>query len=109
MSYGGYGHSNNSGSSWVTIIVGIILLLFLTSATKSCSRSESHMIYLSEGYCYHEDTHIIYIESEVGRYGIEHHMLSIMMRMVKSTNMILILENGFQLINKIIYSLITRR
>lgn len=54
MSYGGYGHSNNSGSSWVTIIVGIILLLFLTSATKSCSRSESH---------------IIYIESEVGRYG----------------------------------------
>lgn len=27
------------------------------------------MIYLSEGYCYHEDTHIIYIESEVGRYG----------------------------------------
>ena len=69
MSYGGYGHSNNSGSSWVTIIVGIILLLFLTSATKSYSRSESHMIYLSEGYCYHEDTHIIYIESEVGRYG----------------------------------------
>lgn len=69
MSYGGYGHSNNSGGSWVTIIVGIILLLFLTSATKSCSRSESHMIYLSEGYCYHEDTHIIYIESEVGRYG----------------------------------------
>lgn len=69
MSYGGYRSSNNSGSSLVSIIACIILLLFLTSVTKSCSRSESHMVYLSDGYCYHEDTYIIYIESEVGRYS----------------------------------------
>lgn len=33
---------------------------------KQGGRSRSNMIYISEGYCYHESSHIIYIESGSG-------------------------------------------
>lgn len=71
MNYGSgyYGKSSSSSPSFLSLVAMFILILILTAGMKSCSRSESHMIYLSDGYTYHEDTKIIYIESESGRYG----------------------------------------
>lgn len=70
MSYGynyGYGGSSKS-PSWLTMIAMILIILAMAAGMKACSRSEAHMIYLGDGYVYHEDTHIIYIESSIGRY-----------------------------------------
>lgn len=69
MSYYGRNSYGSSNTSWGGIAAGIVLLAILTFGMKSCSRSEAHMIYLSDGYAYHEESHIIYIESETGRYG----------------------------------------
>ena len=52
-----------------TIIVGLIILLSLHSCSVNESRSERNMIPISEGYCYDQNTKIIYIESYTGRHG----------------------------------------
>lgn len=69
MSY----HSRNYGGSsgdwgWGSIIACIFAIIFLPMISRSCSRDYSNMIYLGDGYCYHEDTRIIYIESLEGKY-----------------------------------------
>lgn len=53
------------------IIRCVILILLITSSSRSCSRSERNMVSIKEGYCYDYDTQIIYIESYTGRYGLE--------------------------------------
>lgn len=53
------------------IIGCVILILLITSSSRSCSRSERNMVSIKEGYCYDYDTQIIYIESYTGRYGLE--------------------------------------
>lgn len=63
---------SDSVFSLVLKLVGIFLLLCLiTYGSQSCSRSEHNMIKIKSGYCYEEDTKIIYLESESGRYGTE--------------------------------------
>lgn len=59
------------GKFILTIIGCVIALSIIGSCSKSCSRSESNMIYIREGFAYHEDSKIIYVESEAGRYGME--------------------------------------
>lgn len=56
-------------SSWKEMIVTLILALACIYGCKACSRDEAHMIYMYDNYVYHEESHIIYIESETGRYG----------------------------------------
>ena len=70
MSYYNYNRSSGGSSTSVGgLIVLLVIFLILTGVFKSCSRSDAHMVYLSDGYCYHEESHIIYIESTVGRHG----------------------------------------
>lgn len=66
---GYYNYNKNSGMGTIGYCIALLVLLFVISGiSKSCSRSYSNMIYISDGYCYHEDTYIIYIESLTGRY-----------------------------------------
>jgi hypothetical protein len=59
-------------SSAILKIVGlIILLIMIVYYSQTCSRSEHNMIQIKSGYCYEEDTKIIYLESETSRYGLE--------------------------------------
>ena len=63
-------YENNDMLSLVLKIVGlIVLVVIIVSFSQSCSRSESNMVQIKNGYCYEEDTKIIYLESETGRYG----------------------------------------
>lgn len=59
------------GKLILEFIAIIIVMCIFTSCCQSCSRSERNMVYISEGYCYDQDTHIIYIESYTGRYGYD--------------------------------------
>ena len=53
-------------------VAGFLLAIaIISSCGKSCSRSDSNMVYIREGFVYHEDSKIIYVESETGRYGME--------------------------------------
>lgn len=54
-----------------TIILLLILMFFIHSCSVSDSRNDRNMVYIEEGYCYDQDTNIIYIESYSGRYGMD--------------------------------------
>lgn len=55
-------YSSNHPIFEIAIVMG--LAIFLSSASKSCNRSEAHMVYIENGYCYQEDSKIIYIEQD---------------------------------------------
>ena len=61
-------NDNGIGKLILEFIVLIIVICIFTSCSKSCSRSERNMVYISNGYCYDQNTQIIYIESYTGRY-----------------------------------------
>lgn len=67
MSYYSHRHSN-SDLSWEELIILLMLIFIISAVSKSCSRSNSHMIYIGDGYSYNEDSGLIYIEQTVGRY-----------------------------------------
>lgn len=52
-------------------IIGLIAIIVLISMASSChlsaNRSEHNMTVIEDGYCYDNNTHIIYIESITGR------------------------------------------
>ena len=52
-----------------TIVVLLIILFSFRSCSVNKNRSERNMIPISEGYCYDQNTKIIYIESYTGRHG----------------------------------------
>lgn len=57
------------GKLILEFIALIIVICIFTSCSRSCSRSGRNMVYISEGYCYDQNTQIIYIESYTGRHG----------------------------------------
>lgn len=59
------------GKLILEFIALIIVICIFTSCCQSCSRNERNMVYISEGYCYDQNTQIIYIESYTGRYGTD--------------------------------------
>lgn len=59
------------GKLILEFIAIIVVICIMTSYCQSCSRSDRNMVYISEGYCYDQDTQIIYIESYTGRYGMD--------------------------------------
>lgn len=59
------------GKLILEFIALIVVICIFTSCSQSCSRSDRNMVYISEGYCYDQDTQIIYIESYTGRYGMD--------------------------------------
>lgn len=64
-----YSNNDDSTGSLILKIVGcVILILIISAGSRSCSRSNSDMIYIQNGYCYDENTKIVYKESVVGRY-----------------------------------------
>lgn len=63
-----YSDNDNWGSIILKGIGCIILIFFISACSRSCSRENSNMIYIQNGYCYDADTKIIYKESIVGRY-----------------------------------------
>ena len=64
-------YKNSDGELILKFIACIIIMCILTSCCQSCSRSKRNMVYISDGYCYDQDTQIIYIESYTGRYGYD--------------------------------------
>lgn len=66
-----YKENDGIGKLILEFIVLIIVICIFTSCCQSCSRNERNMVYISEGYCYDQDTQIIYIESYTGRYGTD--------------------------------------
>ena len=50
-------------------LIAIIVLICMTSSYQlSANRNERNMTVIEDGYCYDNNTHIIYIESITGRY-----------------------------------------
>lgn len=64
-----YSEDNSIWKNIGTIIICVIVMLFVISISQSCSRQENNMTYICDGYCYDNDTYIIYREMESGRYG----------------------------------------
>jgi hypothetical protein len=64
-----YSNNDDSTGKLVLEIIGLVLLIiFISACSRACSRSSSDMIYIQSGYCYDENTKIIYKEIIVGRY-----------------------------------------
>lgn len=51
------------------VIVLITVLISLKSCATDTSRKEHNMILIEKGYCYDNDTRVIYIESLSSSYG----------------------------------------
>lgn len=56
-------------TSLAEVIIAVILLIFVSATFAECNREDAHMVYINDGYVYHEDSHIIYIENQTGPYG----------------------------------------
>ena len=70
MNYSNRYSDNIKTHHYVIILVCIVIILTVgTSMTKDKSRTDHNMIVIRDGYCYEADTHIVYLESESGRYG----------------------------------------
>lgn len=54
--------------SIIGLIGLIVFICMVSSCTLSSNRSEHNMTVIEDGYCYDNNTHIIYIESITGRY-----------------------------------------
>lgn len=64
-----YSNSDDSLGSIILKLIGcIILIIIISASSRACSRSDSNMVFIKDGYCYDADTKIIYKESIVGRY-----------------------------------------
>lgn len=57
------------GKSIVYFILAIIIVLSIKSCNTNSDREKYDMIPIEEGYCYNENTNIIYIEYTDERYG----------------------------------------
>ena len=64
-------YENESTQTLVFKIVGLLaLVIAIAFLTQSCNRNMQNMTQIKDGYCYENDTKIIYMESESGRYGL---------------------------------------
>lgn len=61
MSYNNRGY--RKGINIKEIIIFAIVIIILAVIMKVGNRYGSDMVYISNGYCYHKYSHIIYIES----------------------------------------------
>lgn len=68
--------NNWFGSYLIQVIIAIILVILISSALKSCSRSMNDMVYIGDGYCYSKESHIIHKEvttrRRVGRRNVSY-------------------------------------
>lgn len=51
----------------IKMILLFILVVYVLTVSQSCDRDKHNMKVIKDGYCYEEDTFIIYIEEDSGR------------------------------------------
>lgn len=60
-----------SDYTWLKVVAWIIAIVIMIACFQSWERNRRDMIYISDGYCYKEDTQIIYEEYFTGRMGAD--------------------------------------
>lgn len=66
-----YYSSKEPDYTWLKVVAWIVVVWITIACLQSCERSRRDMIYISDGYCYKEDTQIIYEEYFTGRMGAD--------------------------------------